>query len=148
MWSRKYLGTRTIAVRPSKVIGKQRPKFGNGRTYTPKQTEQAEAEILKAWRGKYGDAAAAFDGPVNVAISYQRELSKSNPLYWAGRSDLSVPDLDNVAKLVCDALNGVAWKDDRQIIHLDVTKMTREAHGGGNRIEIRVSYFREEHRKL
>lgn len=28
------------------------------------------------------------------------------------------PDADNVCKAVCDALNGVAWKDDAQIVNL------------------------------
>lgn len=26
------------------------------------------------------------------------------------------PDFDNVAKLYCDALNGIVWEDDKQIV--------------------------------
>ena len=26
------------------------------------------------------------------------------------------PDFDNVAKLYCDALNGIVWQDDKQIV--------------------------------
>lgn len=36
------------------------------------------------------------------------------------------PDLDNVAKIVCDALNGVAYKDDAQIVDLKVHKYFSE----------------------
>ena len=32
------------------------------------------------------------------------------------------PDLDNIAKVVCDALNKVAYHDDNQVIELNVTK--------------------------
>ena len=33
------------------------------------------------------------------------------------------PDLDNVAKIYLDALNGVAWKDDSSVTKLYVTKV-------------------------
>lgn len=32
------------------------------------------------------------------------------------------PDLDNIAKIISDALNGIAYNDDKQIVHLKVTK--------------------------
>jgi len=32
------------------------------------------------------------------------------------------PDCDNLAKSVCDALNGILWDDDRQICRLVVEK--------------------------
>lgn len=32
------------------------------------------------------------------------------------------PDCDNVAKMICDALNGLAYKDDAQIVNLNVLK--------------------------
>ena len=32
------------------------------------------------------------------------------------------PDVDNYAKIVLDALNGIAWKDDAQVCELTATK--------------------------
>ena len=32
------------------------------------------------------------------------------------------PDADNIAKAVCDALNGIACKDDSQVVDLTVRK--------------------------
>jgi Holliday junction resolvase RusA-like endonuclease len=32
-------------------------------------------------------------------------------------------DIDNYTKLICDALNGIAWRDDRQIAALTVRKL-------------------------
>ena len=31
-------------------------------------------------------------------------------------------DIDNVAKTIIDCLNGICWKDDRQIRSLDIIK--------------------------
>lgn len=33
------------------------------------------------------------------------------------------PDADNIAKVICDALNGIAYRDDTQIVSLVVTKV-------------------------
>lgn len=32
------------------------------------------------------------------------------------------PDLDNVAKIILDALNGIAYKDDSQVVRLHIEK--------------------------
>lgn len=50
-----------------------------------------------------------------MRISTTRPLAKSNPKYWEGRADLGKPDWDNLGKLACDALNGIAFKDDSQV---------------------------------
>ena len=35
---------------------------------------------------------------------------------------LKTPDGDNILKIVCDALNGLAWKDDTQVAEMTVRK--------------------------
>lgn len=35
---------------------------------------------------------------------------------------LTKPDIDNVIKVICDALNGIAYKDDTQIIKVTAEK--------------------------
>ena len=32
------------------------------------------------------------------------------------------PDADNIAKIICDALNDVAYKDDTQVVMLTIIK--------------------------
>ena len=36
------------------------------------------------------------------------------------------PDADNIAKIVCDSLNGIAYSDDARIIRLNVIKSYAE----------------------
>ena len=39
------------------------------------------------------------------------------------------PDADNIAKVICDALNGVAYGDDAQICKLCVSKRYQAVEG-------------------
>ena len=36
------------------------------------------------------------------------------------------PDVDNVLKGICDALNTIAYDDDKQIVHMDIEKYYSE----------------------
>lgn len=47
---------------------------------------------------------------------------------------ISKPDRDNIEKLVCDALNGLAWVDDSQIVDGPVVKR----YGSPPRLEVTV----------
>lgn len=45
------------------------------------------------------------------------------------------PDLDNVAKIVLDSLNGIAYADDKQIVELRVKKV----YGSEPKVEVVIS---------
>ena len=45
--------------------------------------------------------------------------------FLKGVADFGQIDIDNVAKIVLDALNGVAWEDDAQVVSLTVSKLKR-----------------------
>ncbi len=85
--------------------------------------------------------------PREDADLHHRPLAKSNPKYWEGRSDLGKPDWDNVGKLACDSLNGIAFKDDSQVDTGAVTKRPRSPYGTQPRIDIYIEYFVEEYVK-
>ncbi|MDF2537449.1 MAG: Holliday junction resolvase [Herbinix sp.] len=36
------------------------------------------------------------------------------------------PDIDNIAKVILDALNGIAYKDDTQVVTLEVRKFYKD----------------------
>lgn len=49
--------------------------------------------------------------------SKANQLKANAPLFYT-----STPDADNVMKFVCDALNGIFYKDDKQFAHCSITK--------------------------
>ena len=148
-WRLVRVASERVRVRVPKIQGKQRPRSSRAggvvRTYTPRQTEEAEALIRGEWLARVGTRWASWDGEVWVALRFTRELARSNPATWEGRGDRGKPDIDNAAKLVLDALNGTAWRDDSQVTLLEASKMPRTRYGGGCAVEIRVTYLREEY---
>ena len=62
--------------------------------------------------------------PVTVEIVTERQVPKSKSV--SSEPDTFKPDADNVAKLVLDALNGIAWADDSQVTHLEVRQQDRQ----------------------
>ena len=118
--------------------GKGRPRFGRTRgglpcTYTDDRTRAEEARIrLLAMASR---PPAPFAGAVAVTVVARmpipasfsvrrRSLALQGRILPTGR-----PDVDNVAKLVLDALNGVFWRDDAQIVDLAATKVYGQAPG-------------------
>lgn len=108
---------------PGKVLGKPRPRFAKtGRVYTEKKFAQYERAIAAAYKAAGGQLLL---GPVQVDILIHRTLPASRPKKVEAEADMVKPDVDNVAKIVLDALNGVAYKDDSQVIRLKVAKDKR-----------------------
>ena len=108
------------------VVGKPRPRFNRMgtkvRTYTPKKGERFEKLVRDAYTAQCG---TRHEGAVKVEIAYRRVLPKSRPKKTESERDLFKPDVDNVAKAVLDALNGVAFEDDKDVVSLKVEKLPR-----------------------
>lgn len=131
-----------VQVPIEEIPFKQRPRFTkNGRAYTPAKTLKFERQIQAAWQIKYGDCYAEFEGPVEIIIETSRPLCKSHPKRWLGKQDLTKPDVDNIGKVVCDALNGLAYKDDKQITELIVRKKPLTEFGTNPRMNLNVYYY-------
>ena len=60
---------------------------------------------------------------INVYTAPAKSLSKKKRAELQLKSPMKKPDLDNVAKIVLDALNKVAWVDDTQVVSLKVRRM-------------------------
>lgn len=109
-----------------KVHGKARPRVtfrgGKARAYTPKITGDYEAHIRAAYLAAGG---GKLKGPVMVAVETFRALPKSKPKKIESEADTFKPDGDNVLKIVLDALNGVAYDDDSQVVMLSIIKWPR-----------------------
>jgi Holliday junction resolvase RusA-like endonuclease len=109
-------------------VGKDRPRFRvvapKGKrpfvhVYTTKETEAAEEAFRTAWRES---GSPVVEGAFNVVVEAHcarpatHYLKDGYSLSAEGRRhrypENRKPDLDNVLKLVLDALNGHAYKDD------------------------------------
>ena len=107
-------------------VGKQRPKFARGRTYTPKKTVDYEKQIADQARSAMG-SSEPLETPVAVYIYINHAVPAS---YSKKRREACLsrlerpkkPDLDNCAKAYLDAMNGIVYKDDVQVVSLHVTK--------------------------
>ena len=113
------------------VRGKDRPRFAcTGRTYTTKRTHDDEATILKAYLDSLDGEQAPADEQTGregftLLVDAYRKLPKSRPKKTLCEEDTFKPDWDNIGKLVSDALNGYAWKDDCQIVSAHINKWPR-----------------------
>jgi Holliday junction resolvase RusA-like endonuclease len=119
----------TQFVVPGRPRGKDRPRFvrATGRTYTPTQTRTAEDRVVGAWERA---GSVRFDGPVTIRVevviarpgSHFRTNGALSKAGLAATWPTRKPDLDNHLKLVADALNGCAYKDDAQIVRAFVVR--------------------------
>lgn len=111
--------------------GKGRPRFTKtGRVYTPSETSRYEELV----RLSYLNMAKGykFTSPVRVTIKAfcKPPKGKSKKVVedmLNGRIlPTKKPDADNVAKIILDGLNKVAWDDDTQVVDMMVTKRYSE----------------------
>ena len=107
-------------------VGKQRPRFSRGRTYTPKKTVDYERLIaVKALSAMAPTIPVETPVAIFIWINHAIPASYSKKRKEACLNGLEFPkkpDLDNVAKLYLDAMNGIVYKDDVQVIKLRVSK--------------------------
>lgn len=107
---------RLTLCHPGDPVPKGRPRIFRGHGVTPKRTRDAEKSLREfaAWRMR-GEGLDPFAGPLRVRLSFSRATARRC-------------DLDNLAKLVLDALNGIAFVDDSQIVELVATKDVDRTH--------------------
>ena len=116
--------------------GKARPRFSrkSETVYTPSKTARYEKEIRQAYitaggklipEGSY--AAVTVDAYFRIPKSYtkRKRLACEHNI---NRPDKK-PDIDNVLKVVLDALNKVAYKDDKQVIEVICRKWYSRSSG-------------------
>lgn len=118
---------------PGKPMGKQRPRvLRNGISYTPKETVNYEVFVKGCYCEKY-PGAELFKGPVRMTILVYMPIPKSTSkkkrkAMLVGKiRPTKKPDWDNVGKIITDALNGIAYDDDKQIVSCLVQKFYSDA---------------------
>lgn len=132
---------------PGKPQGKARPRFrkiGNFvSTYNTKSTTEYEKLVkLSAIEQCKDQLDKEYTGIVKMSIKAyfkpNKSISKKQYNLLIGHPYLKKPDSDNIAKIICDSLNGIAYKDDNQISILNVEKY----YDDEERVEVIIEYER------
>ena len=120
---------------PGPPKGKQRPRIckvnGRSMAYTPKETIEYE-RLVRASYTAVSKAKFERNLPLEISIlalySVPKYVSrKTKELMLNGRLfPTKKPDADNIIKVILDALNGLAYRDDVQICRVYFEKMYAE----------------------
>lgn len=82
--------------------------------YEPKKSKEYKASA--SFQVKMQNPFKIEEGPVSVRLEFYMPRPKS--LKKSVEKHVKKPDIDNLAKCVLDAMNGMLWHDDSQIIYL------------------------------
>lgn len=108
-------------------VAKQRARVVTGGAYTPRKTRDYETMV-----GYRARSAMGGKPPTEAAVVLLVEFGVPIPSSWTGkrRSDAeaglvvpaSKPDLTNYVKAIEDAMNGIVYRDDSQIVSILASK--------------------------
>ena len=123
----------TVYVEPA-TQGSMKPVRRGGRTYIIHDNDEKVTTTQQAIAvAALASGVRPVDGPVAVTIKAYLSRGKSvKRKYPTVR-----PDLDKIERLVLDALKGIAWVDDSQVIDFDKVSK-RYADDGPPRVEISI----------
>ena len=102
-------------------VAKARPRVCKWGTYTPQKTVNYETLVKLCYSEQVGDKGL-LQGALRMTIvaymSIPKRSSKANRLKMISGEIRPTPrpDLDNIQKIVSDALNEIAYKDDSYIV--------------------------------
>lgn len=115
---------------PGEPVAKERPRtnMATGVVYTPDKTKNYEETVKWCYQMAAHGARFPDNEPLSMLVVAYRPIPKSasakkKSLMRAGAErPITKPDWDNVGKIVSDALNGIAYRDDAQIVDARVVK--------------------------
>ncbi len=112
---------------PGEPMGKARPRIcRNGHSFTPKKTVNYETlvkEMYSIAKGEYYEnKQLAITVKAYFSIPESKSRKQKELMINGVIQPTKKPDCDNILKIICDALNGVAYKDDSQIVAARITK--------------------------
>ncbi|WP_250673527.1 RusA family crossover junction endodeoxyribonuclease [Paraclostridium ghonii] len=131
--------------------GKERPRFStkNGRAFTPEQTKHYENWVKLLYRTTVNHY---FESNVKMSIVCYYGITKKDmnaivknniktKEFKEARAKLDgiirptkKPDLDNIIKSIADSLNGIAYKDDAQVVEV----VSKKFYSNRPRVEVTI----------
>jgi len=111
------------------IVGKARPRMNTktGRAYTPTNTKLYEYSLRQSFIIKYPYFKQIESRVKVIIIAYfgiPKSTSKKKEAEMLQEiiSPTKKPDADNIVKIVLDAMNKFAFKDDTQVTKLEIEK--------------------------
>lgn len=123
--------------------GKGRPRFstvcGHVHTRTPDETVLYENLVKTEYRQQVGvkfPDDAMLDVRIFAYYPIPKSVSKRKRQAMLERKirPTKKPDWDNVGKVICDSLNGIAYRDDAQV----VDSMVRKFYGEDPKVVVTI----------
>ncbi|QWF19284.1 RusA family crossover junction endodeoxyribonuclease [Lysobacter capsici] len=111
---------------------------GRAITYVTKEAKQFRADVANIAR------MAGLRTPLDGRVALVLRLYPQRPQDWAKRArknpdcwddDVRCIDLGNAEKVLSDALNGIAWVDDRQLRRIELIRCEPDGDG---RVEVTI----------
>jgi Holliday junction resolvase RusA-like endonuclease len=112
---------------PGEPVPKSRARLGRGRAYTPAATTTAEQRF--GWAFRAAKVARNDHDDLGLRVVFRASTHQRR-------------DLDNCIKLVCDAANGIVWRDDVQVTRIEAD-MIRGVDDPGTTVEVWIARARE-----
>ena len=111
------------------IVGKARPRMNTrtGKAYTPTNTKNYEY-FLRQWFIREYPNFKPIETRVKVTIVAYFSIPKSTSkkkeaeMLAGNISPTKKPDIDNITKIILDAMNKFAYLDDTQVTHCTVIK--------------------------
>lgn len=112
---------------PGEPVSKARARFTNykspGRMYTPEKTRNAEKLVALQFRSQKGPHTLDPEITYGIIATFHNGTRQRR-------------DVDNMLKLLLDALNGVAWVDDNQVTEVAGRKTFGNKHDARTEVTI------------
>lgn len=109
-----------------KPMGKERPRVIKGIAYTPNKTKSYETFVRYTFINEFPNFTPmenAVKAKITAYFEVPKSYSKKKKKECLTNLDyIHKPDVDNISKIILDALNGLAYHDDNQVSCLLVFK--------------------------
>ena len=126
-------------------VPQERPAFDSRSRHAYDRSKSRNWKADDGWQARTQYREKPITDPIYVEMDFYRFIQvggskKTKADKKAGKiMPTSKPDVDNLYKSTSDALTGIIWKDDNQIISIKATKHYDD--GNGSRVEIKVKKY-------
>ena len=125
-----------------RVQPKQRPRVyrnkytGQAHAITPQKTKDYEEKVRASYIDACDGRPKFFKGALEMNVNVYVQIPKSTPkktqtamICGQARPIVKNGDVDNLFKAISDALNGLAYEDDSQIVTATIRKFYSQTAG-------------------